>query len=118
MSRKQVEFHTIRVSHPRITLFQKIKLVFHNRQDQLMSGLVLLAVGIASTAIGIRPISGLKQLYFYWSFTYVNPFADLPPGIYPGFPLVVQTYEILVPWILIGILFILMGTTFIFKGKG
>ncbi|MGC8506578.1 MAG: hypothetical protein ACP5NK_07765 [Thermoplasmata archaeon] len=82
----------------------------------MIIGTLLLLFGILFFIVGIRPISGFEQIYFYWSFSYVNPFAGLKPGIYPGFPAVVNTYEILIPWVLLGIVSSGLGIITLAKG--
>lgn len=98
--------------------FQKLRSTFQERKTQIRAGITILIIGIIFILLGIRQISALDQLYFYWSFTYVNPFANLAPGIYPGFPLVVRTYEILIPWVLMGIATSGFGILLLAKGMG
>ena len=102
----------------RSATFQKLSLFFQERKTCIRVGIIFLILGVVFFILGIRQVSALDQLYFYWSFTYVNPFANLAPGIYPGFPLIVRTYEILIPWVLIGIASFVFGILFLAKGSG
>jgi hypothetical protein len=105
---------TINYHSPRI--FYRLTSSFQNRKTQIKVGIILLLLGVIFFILGIRQISAFEQLYFYWSFTYVNPLANLTPGFYPGFPLVVRTYEILIPWVLMGIVSFVFGLLFVAKG--
>lgn len=105
----------IRISYLQSSFYVRVTRYLLDKSVQLKSGIALTVLGIICVVLGVHPISGFEQLYFYWSFTFVNPFANIPPGIYPGFPLVVRTYEILVPWILIGAAFLSAGIVLFFK---
>ena len=108
----------VKINYYSPRIFYRLTSSFQNRKTQIKVGIILLLLGIIFFILGIRQISALEQLYFYWSFTYVNPFANLTPGRYPGFPLVVRTYEILIPWVLIGIVSFVFGILFVAKGIG
>ena len=100
---KMISIDLVNIHSHRISFFQRLRIFFGARETRLIIGMLLLLFGILFIIVGIRPISGFEQIYFYWSFSSVNPFAGLKPGIYPGFPAVVTTYEILIPWVLLGI---------------
>ena len=98
--------------------FHKLSLFFQERKSWIIVGIIFLILGIIFFILGIRQISAFDQLYFYWSFTYVNPFVNLAPGSYPGFPSIVKTYEILIPWALMGVASFVFGVLFLAKGSG
>ena len=101
---KMISIDLVNIHSHRISFFQRLRIFFGARETRLIIGMLLLLFGILFIIVGIRPISGFEQIYFYWSFSSVSPFAGLKPGIYPGFPAVVTTYEILIPWVLLGII--------------
>ncbi len=75
------------------------------------SGLFMIIAGTFFTVFSIRPTLGFMQLYFYWSFTYVDPMSrlNLIPGRFYSLPAIVRTYEVLLPWLLIGIALLAAG---------
>lgn len=77
-------------------------------------GKALLLAGIANVFYSIRPTAGFDKIYFYWSFVYVNPFSQmhLGPGVY-NMPAIVSTFEILLPWLIIGIALVSIGIALI-----
>jgi Ca2+/Na+ antiporter len=82
---------------------------FSRRAVSALLGSFLLILFIPLFILGVRETNGFNHLYIYWSFTYVNPFSNFPPGFYPGFPEVVKTYEVLMPLIVIAISSVVSG---------
>ena len=115
---KMISIELANVQSYSIPFLRKLRIFFSTRKTKLTIGSLLLLFGIIFAVVGIRPISGFEQIYFYWSFSYVNPFAGLKPGVYPGFPAVVKTYEILIPWVLLGIVSSGLGIILLARGFG
>ena len=75
------------------------------------SGIAFMVSGVASITLSVWPTTGFERIYFFWSFTYVTP-SIIPKGSPPGaysIPAVVHTYEVLLPWFLIGLFLTLFG---------
>ena len=86
--------------------------VRHNRRHA-GAGFLLVIAGIASILYSVRPTIGFeyKVIYFFWSFTYVSP-TIIPKGFPPGaysVPAETFMYEILLPWLLIGLFALACG---------
>lgn len=83
----------------------------------LISGIFLLMGGAGSVVSSIRRVSGgyiSNKIYFYWSFHTIQPISKIPPGpIVP--PVLITVSEILIPWLLIGLLLISAGLFLLYK---
>lgn len=75
-----------------------------------IAGLLLIVAGIPGIIHSF--IGGViaNSVYFSWSFTFVPPFLH-------GDQLAYSTYEVLLPWLLIGIALMALGIFVILKGR-
>lgn len=83
----------------------------------LVSGLILLISGTVSAVLSIRRVSGVyieKKVYFYWSFHTTQPISNIPQGpIVP--PPIITTIEVLLPWLIIGLVLASVGLFLLYK---
>ena len=72
-------------------------------------GIVIILAGLGSITLSIVRFFGPDHVYYYWSFTFVSPLNGRLPaiGIIPLH--LVETYEILLPWLVIGIVLTAIG---------
>lgn len=72
---------------------------------------IVVAVGSFLVYFSIRPTMGFDQIYFYWSFTYVDPLSrlNLTPGLPYNLPVILRTYEVLLPWFIAGLVLVFIG---------
>lgn len=89
-------------------------------RSRIYRGIFLILGGILSIIYSIQPVMGFERIYFYFSFWHVTP--ELAPAGKPGsiysIPAVVNTYEVLVPWLLIGVSLLIYGAWGILTGTG
>ena len=74
----------------------------------IISGVFFTILGLIAVAYSIQRTSGYQRFYFFWSF---RPVVPAPPSgnLFP-IPLILNAYEILIPWLIIGVVLIAIGT--------
>ncbi|MGC8562925.1 MAG: hypothetical protein ACP5NO_07020 [Thermoplasmata archaeon] len=76
-----------------------------------VTGIFLILAGLLSVLLSIRSVWGWMQVYYFWSLTAVKPNTNPGglPGISYSIPAVVHTYEVLLPWMITGIVLLVAG---------
>ncbi len=96
----------------------RLKQSIVRRKQSFLAGSVLAIFGIFALLYSVRPTLGYEQVYFFWSFVYVYPLTSppLPPEvIQPGGPAMASTFEVLMPWLIIGVVALSTGLFFLFR---
>lgn len=96
-------------------LLLRLKQYVYNRRINIVIGTALAIGGIASIPYCIHPYVGIgpPHISYFWSFKPVGSFQWPPEFLIPGIAL---DTEILVPWLIIGIM-LLFSAYYLFFGK-
>ena len=82
----------------------------------IISGIIFTILGLIAVAYSIQRTSGYQRIYFVWSF---RPVVPVPPtGNLLPIPLILNAYEILIPWLIIGVVLIAIGAYLLTRGVG
>ena len=76
------------------------------KNKNILLSISLLMLGLLCAILSIHQIMGFNHVYLFWSFTYVTPNLGLAS---PGGPVITKTYEILLPWMITGLLALIVG---------
>ena len=81
------------------------------KNKRILLSISLLMLGSLFVIFSIHQTMGFNHVYFFWSFTYVAPNLGIvsPGGFQPGGPVITETFEILLPWMITGLVVLVVG---------